>query len=121
MPTTPQSIAINGANETAQNVQRIWDSYKRLADIKARSQAQDWAAIWDQLPTATLNADGSLGGADSPRVDGHPIDTRVVPGLNLTLTAAQFAAGLSLIDSFAAIANNSDSIAATMPFLGSGN
>jgi hypothetical protein len=62
-----------------------------------------WSTVWNALPTAAVNSDGSLGAADGTPNNAHPIDTRIVTALRYPRAANDFVnavAGLQALQAF---------------------
>ena len=88
---TGQTQATSILNQVTSNAQALLGLYY---SIKAMDQA--WtdngvAVTSNNMVTAALNLDGSLGIADGAPNVAHPIDTRVIIQLNRTLSANQYA------------------------------
>ena len=119
MAATPETQAINMANDLLAVMQ---------AHITARDMGDDWlkkytaqntSAVWNAMATTAVNADGSLGTADGTVNNAHVIDTRLAnqAGLQMPLSAnnlVNMAALLQAEDAFytnAAVAtSNRDAI-----------
>lgn len=87
MAATPQSQAVNLANDLLSVAQQLQAARGAVDDFLRKYTALNLSAVWDALPTAAQNTDGSLGAADGTPNNAHPIDTRVVSGLNIPLSA----------------------------------
>lgn len=61
------------------------------------------AAVFDAMPTATQNADGSLTPDTAAPVAGHPIDTSKMSGLSIALSAYDIGVMLTLLQQLAAL------------------
>lgn len=99
MAATPQSQAINGANDLLAIMQQF-QSARAAADNWLRQyNASNWSAVWNALATAPANADGSLGTADGSPNTAHPIDTRVASqaGLQTPISAANLVNGAAIV------------------------
>lgn len=114
MGATPQSQAINGANDLLAIMQQLQSARAAADNWLKQYNAGNWSAIWNALATAPANTDGSLGVVDVTPNTAHPIDTRVASqaGLLTPISAANLVNGAAIIialDAFftgAAVATN---------------
>ncbi|HLW67827.1 MAG TPA: hypothetical protein VKS79_21090 [Gemmataceae bacterium] len=94
---TQQASAITEANNLIALMKQIQALRPAWNDFITRYNSEGWAAIWQALPTAALNGDGSLGTADGSPNAFHPIDTRIVTTLNKSVSKAQLTNGVVLL------------------------
>src|SRR5579859_8118295 len=84
---TKQSAAVNGANALGALVQSLLSVRSQVNEFVSKYNDENWSAVWNALPTAPANADGSLGTADGTPNNAHPIDTRIISGLTFPVAA----------------------------------
>lgn len=85
MSATLQSQAIALANRLLTAGQTTYDLQLEVSEILTQWTQINAGAVFAALPTAALNADGSLGIADQSPVGTNPIDTRsTLPGSGLS-------------------------------------
>jgi hypothetical protein len=94
MPLTVQSQAIgllNQVNTLAQAAIALQDNIIVLQQATANfNGGAGAAATWAQMATCSLNADGSLGSADTIPVSTHPLNAAVLSGLTRAATPTQY-------------------------------
>jgi hypothetical protein len=90
MPITPNLETIALTNELVTQLQVIQQAVTALANIVNLNTAVPLANTWNNLATAPLKGDGTLGTADSNPVQTNPIDTRVYVQLNFALSSQQY-------------------------------
>jgi hypothetical protein len=108
MSATPQSQAINGANDLLAIMQQL-QSVRAAADNWLKQYtASNYSAIWNALATAPANTDGSLGTADGSPNIAHPIDTRIAALVNLLtpISATNLVNGAALLQALDAFFTN---------------
>lgn len=115
MPLSPQTQAVATLNEVNALCVLLNQFLLRAA---ALNYLPNPAPLWQAMATAPLNADGSLGNADDSPNNAHPIDARVIPGLNRACSEAQYQAALTLIQALVSGQVTSQNIAILAPFLG---
>jgi hypothetical protein len=88
---TQQSAAVNAANALGDLiVNQLLTLRSAVNEYVTKYNDANFSAVWNALPTAPANTDGSLGTADgSPNV-AHPIDTRVVSTLRYPRSADDY-------------------------------
>ena len=79
---TKQTQAIDAVNRLISASAQLRALYDTVAQLTSQTTNQGLAALLAALPTAAPNADGSLGEADATPVSDHPLDPRVLVGLN---------------------------------------
>lgn len=114
---TQQQQTVQILNEMVALVPAISQLQINLTDVINRQTIKTAVANAANLPTCAQNADGSLGAADGTANTAHPIDTRVVTGLNYAVTQTQYSAlNTALVNLLAAI-NNSNVQTGIIPVL----
>jgi hypothetical protein len=106
MPATPQSQAVNLANDLLGVMTQIQAARDAADELLKKYTADNTSAIWNALPTAAQNADGSLGTADGTPNNAHPIDTRVISTLTIPLPANSLVNGVALLQALDAFFTN---------------
>lgn len=108
MPATPQSQAINGANDLLFVMQQLQQVRATVDNYVRQYVAANYSAEWNAFPTAAVNADGSLGTADATPNTARPIDTRIanVSGLQVPLSATNLVNGVALLQALQAFFTN---------------
>lgn len=98
MAATPQSQAINGANDLLSVMQQLQQVRATVDNFVRQYVAANYSAEWNAFPTAIAATDGSLGTADGSPNTVHPIDTRVATMANLLipLSAANLVNGVAI-------------------------
>lgn len=106
MPATPQSQAVSLANQALTldtAIATLLEQVNQFLTVWNDTGASNYL---NSLATAAPNADGSLGTADGAPNTAHPIDTRVVAGLNRAISAADLSALVAYpITNFQAMCN----------------
>lgn len=99
MAATPQSQAINGANDLLYVMQQLQQVRATVDNFVRQYVAANYSAEWNAFPTAIANTDGSLGTADGAPNTARPIDTRVaaMANLQIPLSAANLVNGVALL------------------------
>lgn len=88
MSATPQSQAINGANDALFCAQQLQQVRATIDNFLKQYVAANYSAEWNAFATAPANTDGSLGTADTTPNNAHPIDTRIAGLANLQAPTA---------------------------------
>lgn len=96
---TKQTQAIQIANTYFQLAQQLLTLSQQVQIAKKAWSDTGTANVLASLSTAALNADGSLGQADTQVNTANPIDTRQVTGLARTTSSNQISAIVSVMDS----------------------
>lgn len=115
MANTAQSQAVGAANEVGALCVLLNQFLSRAVAI---TYLPNPGALWAAMPTAALNADGSLGAPDIAPDVTHPVDVRVVPGLNRAASEAQYVAAMTLIQTLISTQATPTNAAILAPFLG---
>lgn len=101
---TKQDSAVTAANDVvafAKTLQVILDQAKALS---ARITAQGYITVWEALPTAPWNDDGTLGTAD-----GTPLGTNPITAGGLNIPSNNLIGVVYTINDFAVFMTNTDS------------
>ncbi len=99
-----QSVSLaNGALSLASTLQGLLDATNSLVSQYGNNGT---STAWSAMATAALNADGSLGAADATPNPAHPIDTRVVTGLNHAVAANDLITFIALLQAYQAFMGN---------------
>lgn len=108
MAATPQSQAINGANDLLFIMQQIQSARAAADNWLKQYTASNYSAAWNAMATAPQNTDGSLGTADGSPNNTHPIDTRLAGAANLVvpLSSNNLVNGAALITALDAFFTN---------------
>lgn len=97
---TPQSMAAQAANRLLGLMQTFQTFRREVNDFVTQYNDFGFNTIWNALPTAPQNTDGSLGTADGSPNTAHPIDTRVVSMLLMSMSATALINGVSTFTDF---------------------
>lgn len=111
MPATKQSQAVNAANALANLMVSVQSLRTQAKDFVQQYSNQSYVAVWNALPTAPVNADGSLGTADGSPVTSNPIDTRIVTALNKSVSATGYANAEAVLTAFLTMLDGSAAVA----------
>lgn len=105
---TPESQAINLANDLLAVMQLLQAARNAGDDFLRKYTACNASAVWDAMATCAVNADGSLGTADGTPNTAHVIDTRLTnqAGLLTPLSAANLVNGAALLQALDAFFTN---------------
>jgi hypothetical protein len=108
MSQSRQDKALSQANALLALMVQFQGLRSSLDELIYQYISETYNTIWGALPTAALNADGSLGAADPSPVSTHPIDTRVGNASVLTkvISQSQLVAGISFLQDFQKFLNN---------------
>jgi hypothetical protein len=108
MAATPESQAINLANDLLSVMQLLQQARNAGDDFLKKYAAINASTIWNAMATAPQNADGSLAAADGSPNTAHPIDTRVAGQTNLQtpISAANLVNGAALLQALDAFFTN---------------
>lgn len=98
MADTKQARAINGANQLMQIAGQVAALRQSINQFVTQYNSEGWSTVWNNLPTAAQNADGSLGAADASPTAGHPINTGTITALTRAVPATQLVAGVTMIE-----------------------
>jgi hypothetical protein len=107
MSATQQSQAIQVANNFCANAAAILAAYQEIIALDAAWTDNGVANVLNALATAALNADGTLGTADGSPNNAHPIDTRLYPTLQHTMSSNAIASLKTVIDNIVTYVNGS--------------
>lgn len=106
MSATPQSQAVSLANTILSIDAQIASLFAQANQVIALWSDTGAEAVVNALPTAALNADGTLGTADGTPNTAHVIDTRVVTALTRAISAADVGAlKLYVLGNFVSMCN----------------
>jgi len=83
MAATPQSQAINGANDELIIMQQLQQVRAAIDNWLKQYTASAYSTLWNAMATTAVNGDGSLGTADGSPNNAHVIDTRLAGAANL--------------------------------------
>lgn len=72
---TKQSNSITAANDVIAFANTLQVILRQAQELSARITSQGYVGVWESLPTAPWNADGTLGAADATPVNTNPITT----------------------------------------------
>src|SRR4029077_14269975 len=108
MAATPQSQAINGANDLLFVMQQLQQVRATVDNYVRQYTASNYSAAWNAAATAAQNTDGSLGTADGTPNTAHPIHTRLAGAANLSIpiSAANLVNGVALLQALQAFFTN---------------
>ncbi len=95
MPNTPQTSAVNAALELTAILGRARQLYQDAKALASRETNESYTGVWANLPTATQNADGSLGATDGSPNIAHPIS-----GFGIFRSKTALTNGLALLQQF---------------------
>lgn len=100
MADTKQTKAIAAANGIIGIAQQLSSLRSTINAFVAPYNSEGYSTVWNNLATAALNADGSLGTADASPNTSHPIDTRVAAnqGLLKAVSATQLVNAVAMIE-----------------------
>jgi hypothetical protein len=84
---TKQSMAVQAINNLLNLIQQFRTLRGAVNEFVSQYTDAAWSTVWNALPTAPANADGSFGAADGAPNNAHPIDGRVVAGLQTSMAA----------------------------------
>jgi hypothetical protein len=102
---SPQDRAISLALDGFAIVQQLSGMLEQVQNLANDNTQLGLSAIYNALPTAVTNADGSLGAADGTPNTGHAIDNRIVSRLNISVTAFQLGLMFNLFSQLANLLN----------------
>jgi hypothetical protein len=108
MAATPQSQAINGANDLLFAMQVLQQARATCDNFLRQWTANGYGTIWNAMATTAQNADGSLGTADGTPNNAHVIDTRLAGAANLAtpISATNLANAVTLLQALDAFFTN---------------
>lgn len=100
MADTKQTKAIAAANGIIGIAQQLAILRSNINAFVVPYNSEGYSTVWNNLATAALNTDGSLGTADSTPNVSHPIDTRVAANTNLAkaVSATQLINAVAMIE-----------------------
>lgn len=98
MADTKQSKAVNAANALIGINQQLVNLMTSIDGFVKTYNSESYSSVWNNLPTAAQNADGTLGTADGTPVTTHPINTGLITNLLKAATATQLVAGVTMIE-----------------------
>lgn len=97
MSTDKKKEAIKSADDLISLMEQFSELRRETGEFINRYNSENYSTIWGALPTAALNADGSLGTEDAQPNTAHPIDTRIVTDLTRACTQGQLIAAVTFI------------------------
>ena len=106
MSATKQTQTVDIANQIIALAAQIRSVYDQANSLASKYTNQATVATLTGLPTAALNADGTLGAADGSPVAANPIDTRIVTGLNRAISKTKLVAAKGVLDDLVLFMNN---------------
>lgn len=95
-------MAVNAINRLLSLMLQLQNLRGQVNEYVTQYNDANWSAVWNGLPTAPVNADGSPGAADATAKGTNPVDTRVVSGLNTCMSANDLINGVATIESLQA-------------------
>jgi hypothetical protein len=98
MSATPQSQAIQVANQLMSLSQQLLQIYQQMLVLDAAWTDDVVATTIAAMTTTVLNADGSLGAADGAPNVAHPISLTVYPTLSRAASSNQIAQAKTIMD-----------------------
>jgi len=98
MSATPQSQAIQVANQIMSLSQQLLGIYQQMAVLDAAWTDDGVATTIAALGTTALNADGSPGAADGTPNAAHPINLTSYPTLSRAVSSNQIAQAKTIMD-----------------------
>ena len=107
MAATKQTMAVAAINRLLAIMVQLQATRASINDFVEDYNGANWSAVWNALPTAPANTDGSLGTADGSPNNAHPIDTRIIPNLNTDMAANDLVNGVAMLQAFQAFLTNS--------------
>jgi len=105
MDTQTQAIVVG--NNIFGAVRQLKELLQTINDLNNTYVQMNLANVFGAMPTAALQADGSLGTADTAPVSGNPIDNRKMTSLELALPAYDIGVMMTLLQQAAALLNGS--------------
>jgi len=98
MSATPQSQAIQVANQLMSLSQQLLGIYQQMVILDAAWSDDAVATIVAAMATTALNADGSPGTADGTPNVAHPINLVTYPSLQRAVSSTQIAQAKTIMD-----------------------
>lgn len=98
MAATPQSQAIQTANQLMAMSQQLLQIYQQMVVLDGVWTDDNVATTIAAMTTTTLNADGSPGAADGSPNSAHPISTTVYPTVSRAVSSTQLAQAKTIMD-----------------------
>lgn len=95
---TPSSQAIQTANQLISLSQQLLAIYQQMLVIDAAWTDDTVATTVAAMSTTTLNADGSIGTADSTPNVAHPMSLTVYPTLSRAISSNQLGQAKTILD-----------------------
>lgn len=95
---TKQTKAITAANTVIALAQQLAILRSSINDFVTAYNSEGYSNVWNALPTATQNTDGSLGTADGSPNTAHPINTGTVTTLAKAVSATQLVNAVSMLE-----------------------
>jgi hypothetical protein len=105
MAATQQSQAIQIANNLCAIDSLLMSVYQQMVALDAAWTDTGAATVIAAMATAPLLADGSLGTADVTPNVAHPIDTRIFPTVQHTLSSNQIGQIKTILDGIVTYVN----------------
>lgn len=100
--STPNTQAVAGLNALNGMMGQIASLRQQINDFVLQYNDNNWSATWAAMATAALNADGTLGTADSAPVSTHPIDNRYYAALARSTTSGNYVNAVSMLEALQA-------------------
>jgi len=100
MAATQQSAGVNGANLLYNAVQQLRLLRSAVNEFVTQYNDNSWGTVWAAFATAAVNADGSLGQADASPNAAHPIDTRIISGLQSDRSVNDMTSAVTALEAF---------------------
>src|SRR6516225_5321101 len=73
MPNNPQQAALQGITDLFNIINQAVALRVAIEGFLDRYNSEGYSALWNNFPTAAVNADGSIGAADATPNPAHPI------------------------------------------------
>lgn len=102
MPATPQSQAIQVANQLVGLSQQLVSLYQQMVALDATWSDQNTSTVLAAMQTVALNPDGSLGAVDGAPNPAHPLNTATYTGLQRALSSNQIGQIKTILDGIVA-------------------
>lgn len=107
MATTPQSQLVTLANQMCASLQSFRSALQTVIDLRNQYTNLEAGTGFAALPTCAVNADGSLGAADSTpdtvTQPLHVIDNRVVSALDVAIASYNLGVVNDILGAFQAL------------------
>lgn len=107
MSTSPQSQAIQIANQLIANSQQLMTLYQSMVTLDQQWTDDAAATTIAAMGTVALNLDGSPGTADGAVNVAHPISPTLYPGLSRLISSNQIGQLKTILDGIVAYVGGS--------------